>query len=1198
MAGDYSRVSFDPRKRFAAVLMQQGRVQLDADWNEQAAILHERIRVQARDTFGRAAASRFGTEDAFKIGIIPGPPRDLSIAPGRYWVNGRVAEAFTTDGDPITYLKQPFLPAPPPLPGQGGAIVYLETWEREVTWVEDPSLLDVALGGVDTAARLQSVWQVRVLAQANAACGFDLDAIFPRSPARLTTAAVAPPAPEDPCLIAPKTGYRGLENRLYRVEVHTGGNAATARFKWSRDNASVRSPVLSLRKEMRGPKEVTVLSVARIGRDPGLRISAGDWVEITDEHRFLNGEPGEMAQVAEPPLEQPGEDGVQVVLDRVVPAAGTRAFGADAAQLAARRTRIIRWDQAAPRNVLDANGLMTVGTAAVGLEEGVEVTFTLAPANGQFRAGDWWVFRARTADASVEVLSAAPPRGPDRRYAQLAAFGEIGRQDSPSDCRTLWPPLTQAGGDGCCTVVVRPGEDVQKAIDSLGPAGGCVCLKAGVHELRDVLLIRSGRVSLHAEAPGAATLRRVGEVPILAVGGGAMAARVPVRDVHLAGIVFQLGSLADGKTDFEGLLSLAEDAQRVTVDSCRFQVQDFAGPAGGMRIAGGDIAVRDCVFERLPLGVGIVDRARDLSIMDCTFLADGTPEPDTDRGRMAIGAEECEGALRVERNTITGYMQGVVLGTDFGRGEGLRTTLVSVLGNLVLRSQPDESVTPQDRPGGLRPNPAAGRVTATRDAMTARETALSASFQPRFAIKPEVLDTKALLAKDGVNKTAGEAITTGGNVLDVLGDQKFLFAISVTASNATVAENVMTWRSPRYAGVLAGNGTRLVVGNDLVFRPATIVRDTLTGGAGNDQPSDRPALTLGIATGIGKGLGAAGCTVADNFALGPMVGITVAKAVSMTVQGNLLGANQAGILVASAEAPRITDNLLRGVETGITMLASAPVVDGNAVIDSKRYAIALIAGSASPPVGTVRITGNILRNCAYEMPNAMAVLASVADPAVEKDVAAVTGAEIVLEHNLIAEAGVDPGDPMQRAPRIVAATLSAPRVTVHGNDIVWDGPAAGDVGRKLLAEAGAKPHRALLVMPQPATAVLPRGETAAGAGVAITDNRIRGYAADTLIEVGELTGGANGQVRTRFLSVNFTGNAVEHWGPQDVPGAVAATVTLRADPRATVAVAGNTIRGPGRRPCVAADGPKEIAFAGNATTGPLIGAAGAVNVTV
>ncbi len=47
MKGDFSRLTFDPRKNFSSVLMQQGRVQLDADWNEQGAILLHYVRTLA-----------------------------------------------------------------------------------------------------------------------------------------------------------------------------------------------------------------------------------------------------------------------------------------------------------------------------------------------------------------------------------------------------------------------------------------------------------------------------------------------------------------------------------------------------------------------------------------------------------------------------------------------------------------------------------------------------------------------------------------------------------------------------------------------------------------------------------------------------------------------------------------------------------------------------------------------------------------------------------------------------------------------------------------------------------------------------------------------------------------------------------------------------------------------------------------------
>ena len=56
MKGDFTRWTFDPQKRFSQVLMQQGRVQLDADWNEQTSILLHYLRTLAAHIIGRACA--------------------------------------------------------------------------------------------------------------------------------------------------------------------------------------------------------------------------------------------------------------------------------------------------------------------------------------------------------------------------------------------------------------------------------------------------------------------------------------------------------------------------------------------------------------------------------------------------------------------------------------------------------------------------------------------------------------------------------------------------------------------------------------------------------------------------------------------------------------------------------------------------------------------------------------------------------------------------------------------------------------------------------------------------------------------------------------------------------------------------------------------------------------------------------------
>src|SRR5829696_8866231 len=56
MRGDFSRVTFRPENHFSGVLLQQGRVQLDAEFNEQVDIEAYRDRTTARDVIGRAGA--------------------------------------------------------------------------------------------------------------------------------------------------------------------------------------------------------------------------------------------------------------------------------------------------------------------------------------------------------------------------------------------------------------------------------------------------------------------------------------------------------------------------------------------------------------------------------------------------------------------------------------------------------------------------------------------------------------------------------------------------------------------------------------------------------------------------------------------------------------------------------------------------------------------------------------------------------------------------------------------------------------------------------------------------------------------------------------------------------------------------------------------------------------------------------------
>ena len=88
MSGDYSRVRFDPENDFSGVLMQQGRVQLDADWNEWVDAARPPLRAETTDIIGKGTVPR-ETPDGFRIQIAAGA---LTIGRGRIYVDGLLAE--------------------------------------------------------------------------------------------------------------------------------------------------------------------------------------------------------------------------------------------------------------------------------------------------------------------------------------------------------------------------------------------------------------------------------------------------------------------------------------------------------------------------------------------------------------------------------------------------------------------------------------------------------------------------------------------------------------------------------------------------------------------------------------------------------------------------------------------------------------------------------------------------------------------------------------------------------------------------------------------------------------------------------------------------------------------------------------------------------------------------------------------------
>jgi hypothetical protein len=521
MKGDFSRQTFDPKKRYSGVLMQQGRVQLDADWNEQGDIQRYHFETEGTDIIGECGAPIDNA--GFQVTT---DGKAIFIGAGRFYADGILVE---NDIDALSYDDQdkgdmPGASLKDALEAMAKqdrtlAIAYLDVWRRHITALDDAHLREVALGGPDTTTRLKTVWQVRLLPvstrgpdsgevsrlerqgkeveakladvdkqlaavdenlakqraelstttaarsrvrierliqqltaeretagkgreelvaqlrevraklkELRAVRRPDCSTTFPEwdglfAPHGKLNARAKPTDPsDDPCELPAGSSYTRLENQLYRVEVHKPGALGTATFKWSRDNGTVVTAV----------EKVTGSSVFvhDLGPDDVLGFANGQWVELSDDARELNGLPGQLAQIVDI---KPATN--EIILDVAPGALG-------------RHPKLRRWDQknvaGAPAN---ANGVLTSGSW-LPLEDGVEVQFS----GGPFATGDYWLIPARTATGDVEWPPYEVPnvnpiaqerRGVVHHYCRLALVELRGEKlQLLGDCRKLFPPLT------------------------------------------------------------------------------------------------------------------------------------------------------------------------------------------------------------------------------------------------------------------------------------------------------------------------------------------------------------------------------------------------------------------------------------------------------------------------------------------------------------------------------------------------------------------------------------------------------------------------------------------------------------------------------------------------------------------------------------------------------------------------------------
>ena len=410
MAGDYTRMTFTPRRTTRRA--------------DAAGPGHARRRLQRA---GRAARPPPARRDRRHRRPLRHLARDARRVPDRAVAGGsdddrpgprvrrraprreprRRARSSTTRSSascaaptPIAYDDQPYLPdaaAIAPLPTSRAPTSSTSTCGsgRSPT-SRTPDLVEKAIA-VDTAARLQTVWQV---AAAAAPDGTTCDATVPAG-TTLTAPSGRPAddrrgrrpgADRSRARSRRRGGYRGTENRLYRVEIHDAGPLG------DRDVQVVARQRLDRFARRRDRRAANRAHASTGSAATASSASASDdWVEVIDDWLELNGLPGRPPQ---------GRGGRRGAADHVTLAAPLTARTCSTQPTRSATRGSIRWDQAGP--AVDAAGGADRRPGGGRRRRSCSRTASRSASTPTLPAatstsGDYWVFAARTADASVEA---------------------------------------------------------------------------------------------------------------------------------------------------------------------------------------------------------------------------------------------------------------------------------------------------------------------------------------------------------------------------------------------------------------------------------------------------------------------------------------------------------------------------------------------------------------------------------------------------------------------------------------------------------------------------------------------------------------------------------------------------------------------------------------------------------------------------
>ena len=621
MGSDRARNSYNSRQLYRSVVMQQGRVQLEADWNEAAFISSEEARNEALDFVGPA-----GTPDNGYAIVFPStlPPFDFEATPGVMYMGGVriVTPARIQYGNQSDWLDSAIDPewVPVPTANPGNEYIYLVVREQEVSAVEDSDLKDVALGGPDTAQRTRLIQHVERLATQASDCPSALAAARKRweqeglffnantmrfsSRARLKVSFVSSGS-STPCDPIAQGGYLGADNQMIRVQISSfspGNNTGT--LLWGFDDAS-----FLYRVNVVDPQTLTLQSAPV---DAEHQPQGGQAVEVLmDAAELSNGE-YVAAPVGEPFTLAPSPYNPDT-RTLILPSGLTAVYGdGNPADAHPAQVYLRVWQQQLT---------FTPGTAVTLGQTGVAITLE-TPSTVPFHLGDYWMFAVRPSTPQEvypeRYLQAfQPAEGPREWLCPLAVIGWTTNGGQVlADCRNKFDNLVELTGQnlgGCCTVRLSPSDltannTLQSVLDQYrGSAGLNICLMPGEYDLPAPLNLTKDHSNFTIEAcAGGVTLAAAQGAESGFLQG--LIVLQTAENVTFRGIQFRLPVVDLGSSTFttSGVAEAAAvlisiglrpiDCDGLTVENCQFT---FTPASNVAEVATGILAAGQCLGLRV-----------------------------------------------------------------------------------------------------------------------------------------------------------------------------------------------------------------------------------------------------------------------------------------------------------------------------------------------------------------------------------------------------------------------------------------------------------------------------------------------------------------------------------------------------------------------------------------------------------------------